>query len=1184
MENEERILPSISVTPIAYEIRLHPDFDEEKFQGFVIISCTMIGTCSSLELHSKSIKANKAVVKFKYHSWDVLDTLSYNEARGTLTIKLPQEISSGDSNQLAIIISYTGKFRGDSTGLYQASYETHDGVKHRFAATALESTYAKEARVFPCFGDSFTEAEFSLSVVVDESFVTVSNMPVQTTVPAEHYSKKMVKFRKSVSMPTYHLFLVAGPLAEVKCTNSRIPMSVFCPLGTEEQATFAVDLAAKGFQFFEDCFGLPYPLPKLDLIGVPYSPTRKKERWGAIIFKAKRLLLNPEDSTQDMKQQVAEAILREISYMWFGNLVAMCCRDALWIEEGFPTLMSRYAADKMFPSWHVWDSYVANTLHVALTQDSLGSGDAVVDTEHVDDEILFQKGSCILRMVLNNLGDTKFFDGVKLYLRRHQFHHTRPNDLWKAWEGVIGEPVAASMSVWIKEPGFPVVRVSELFDESGKVAGVRLFQQRFLTSGVPKEEDAASDTIYPLRIAIRQRNGVVTVDMNTRELVLPPSDGLFKVNADHGSFFRTSYSPELLTRLLEEASERNLSLRDCIGLSCDLEALVAAGVNRTSELLDLNVKLAKLDSFYVWEMIDRNLSSIQSVYKFHGPEINEALRKLTRDMIGPKAEALGWIISKDDDEDLIRFKTSIFSSAGLAGYPSVVSAAKELFAKRMAGDENAIPGSLRRGVFEIIAAHGGLGELQSLFDLWEDSSDEEEQELALQSVGRAPNAELTKWVLSHLLTDTMCYLTWLIRDSAPHGAMELWEWTKQNWERVEKEGPIDTAAEFLGLALEGLHTKDQIEDVRAFFGGRDTKIPIDQNLEGMENRRSWAERDMSDVRSWLESHGLHIFASSHLTTEPQQSNRRLATMPPQPHSVLMHLLQSGEYSDFVLRCKDREFKLHQMIVCPQSPVISAALNGGFEETTSKVITVNESDLRTVRYMVNFLYSADYRLAPHPAETKPAKDENREEGEIVGDEDKTPKDGQASKQISDQTTYQIVSHLRVNAIADYYGIEKLAKLSTSKIESILKKEVDLHIIPEVIAEMSAANRDLEIRSVIATATARYIAELASTQALRTIDLEHQLTIEILEACGKRVQKLLEHFNTVHNQQSEAIRKLEGDRDVTATKVRTIIQQLKNTPKCRNCKRDFGCYVEEPANILEETSRYVIRCRGCFCRHQ
>lgn len=100
----------------------------------------------------------------------------------------------------------------------------------------------------------------------------------------------------------------------------------------------------------------------------------------------------------------------------------------------------------------------------------------------------------------------------------------------------------------------------------------------------------------------------------------------------------------------------------------------------------------------------------------------------------------------------------------------------------------------------------------------------------------------------------MFSLTWVAGNTA-HGAVELWEWTKQNWERVEKEVPMDIAALFLGTALEGLHTKDQIEDVRAFFGAREEKIVIDQNLEYMENRRSWAERDISDVRSWLEGHG-----------------------------------------------------------------------------------------------------------------------------------------------------------------------------------------------------------------------------------------------------------------------------------------------------------------------------------------
>ncbi|CVL06518.1 uncharacterized protein FPRN_05196 [Fusarium proliferatum] len=137
--------------------------------------------------------------------------------------------------------------------------------------------------------------------------------------------------------------------------------------------------------------------------------------------------------------------------------------------------------------------------------------------------------------------------------------------------------------------------------------------------------------------------------MNTRELILPSSDDLFQVNTDHGSFFRTSYSYGLLTRLLEEPSVGNLSLRDCIGLSCDLKALVAAGVNKTSELFDLDVKVAELGSFY-----------------FHGAELNEGLWTLASDVIDPKAVELEWTISKDDHENRVTFKAPMFSGAGLA--------------------------------------------------------------------------------------------------------------------------------------------------------------------------------------------------------------------------------------------------------------------------------------------------------------------------------------------------------------------------------------------------------------------------------------------------------------------------------------------------------------------------------------
>lgn len=40
-------------------------------------------------------------------------------------------------------------------------------------------------------------------------------------------------------------------------------------------------------------------------------------------------------------------------------------------------------------------------------------------------------------------------------------------------------------------------------------------------------------------------------------------------------------------------------------------------------------------------------------------------------------------------------------------------------------------------------------------------------------------------------------------------------------------------------------------------------------------------------------------------------------------------LQTGEYSDFTLKCHGHEFKLHKLVVCSQSPMIKAALQGPF---------------------------------------------------------------------------------------------------------------------------------------------------------------------------------------------------------------------------------------------------------------
>ncbi len=45
---------------------------------------------------------------------------------------------------------------------------------------------------------------------------------------------------------------------------------------------------------------------------------------------------------------------------------------------------------------------------------------------------------------------------------------------------------------------------------------------------------------------------------------------------------------------------------------------------------------------------------------------------------------------------------------------------------------------------------------------------------------------------------------------------------------------------------------------------------------------------------------------------------------------LVEAMQSGKFSDLVFQCRGEEFKVHKIIVCSQSVVISAAIDGNFE--------------------------------------------------------------------------------------------------------------------------------------------------------------------------------------------------------------------------------------------------------------
>jgi aminopeptidase 2 len=439
------------------------------------------------------------------------------------------------------------------------------------------------------------------------------------------------------------------------------------------------------------------------------------ENWGLITYRVVDILFDPKISGASTKERVAEVVQHELAHQWFGNLVTMDFWDGLWLNEGFATWMSWYSCNKFFPEWKVWQSYVTDTLQGALSLDSLRSSHPIEvpvkradEVNQIFDAISYSKGSCVIRMISKYLGEDVFMEGIRQYLKKHAYGNTQTEDLWNALSEASGKDVARIMDIWTKKVGYPVITVTE--DESDKSVHVK--QNRFLrTADVKPEEDT---TLYPVFLALRTKDGV------DEELVLSQRENRFKVkdidffklNADHTSIYRTSYSPARLEKLGKAAKEGLLTIEDRAGMIADAGALAASGHQKTSGMLNLLKGFSSETEFVVWGEIITRLSAIQSTWLFEDKKVRDGLETFQRDLVADKAHKSGWKFTESDDHIEQQFKALLFGSAGGPGDKTVLKAAQDMFAKFAEGDKTAIHPNIRGSVFGIVLKYGGKKEVR----------------------------------------------------------------------------------------------------------------------------------------------------------------------------------------------------------------------------------------------------------------------------------------------------------------------------------------------------------------------------------------------------------------------------------------------------------------------------------------
>lgn len=349
------------------------------------------------------------------------------------------------------------------------------------------------------------------------------------------------------------------------------------------------------------------------------------------------LLVDPQNTSAVRKQWIALVVGHELAHQWFGNLVTMEWWTHLWLNEGYASFVEFLCVNHLFPKYDIWTQFVTDIYIRALELDCLRNSHPIEvpvghpsEIDEIFDDISYNKGASVIRMLHHYIGDEDFRKGMNLYLTRHQYKNTFTEDLWGALEEASKKPVGDVMSTWTKQMGFPVVKVSYANAADGKGCTLALEQSKYCADGVhPKEEYL---WMIPISVSTSKNPGVETASTvlktKTGELFVPdvgPNDWI-KVNPGTIGYYRTQYPVEMLERLEPAIRDRSLPPLDRLGLLDELFAMVQAGHTSTVEVLKLMKAFEAEDNYTVWSSITNILAKI-SVLLSH-TDCADAFRKV----------------------------------------------------------------------------------------------------------------------------------------------------------------------------------------------------------------------------------------------------------------------------------------------------------------------------------------------------------------------------------------------------------------------------------------------------------------------------------------------------------------------------------------------------------------------------
>ncbi|PFX22359.1 Glutamyl aminopeptidase [Stylophora pistillata] len=880
--------------PTSYKITLQTDLKSFNVKGNVTIQVNCEKQTRHIILHLKDMKVSRTAVfettqrrelfplksagrvkeleKWRENSGgrgrcrDIRVTKTMqNRTLEMFLIEVSEELTQ--RKNYAIYIEFEYPLTDKLLGFYRSSYKTKSGVKRYLAATLFEPTFARAA--FPCFDEPGMKAKFSVTIIREGKYSSLSNMPLMQTVKvgddlfADH-------FQESVKMSTYMVaFLVSDFAHKETTTSGGIKVRIWTPPPQLAQASYALDIATKTLSNYEKFFQINFPLPKQDLVVIPDYSTGAEENWGLIGFTSSMLLFDRSKTSDELQQSVCETVTHELAHQWFGNLVTMKWWNDLWLNEGFATYMENIGASFVELHWSMLDQFVVKKLQVAFSEDQSSYSHPISvdvrdpkDIDSLFDSISYEKGASVIRMLKNTIGHDHFTAGLRSYLQRYAYSNADTDELWGTLSEKSGINVKEMMDTWTLQMGLPVVTIKRL-NQHKAIADQKIF---LIYSGARPQKRSQFNYTWniPLTYETQKDKKTLQVWLNrgTALIAWSKTSGWIKANVDQIGYYRVNYDIDNWKALYNQLNTDHtlISAADRSGLIDDAFHLARSdelGYELALEMIEYIRNEAEYSPLITFL---RNMDYIGEQLTLR--KAYDVFKRYMLQQLRPSVWRLGWNDKGTHLEKMLRPKV-LFKACDYSDQ-DIILKIKTMFTLAME-EGKMIPSNFRSLVYSVGVKEGGAKEWNQAFEKYLTTHIASEKDILLDALTYTRNTQMIQRCLNYSLDktkissqDTLSVISGVA--SNPESWEMAWDFVRENWHILYKR--YSRGSDQWPVLIKSLmfkcNTPAQLSQVTEFFKDyKPTDAAYRQVKMGIERIHAnihWLSRHEEEVTHWLNQH------------------------------------------------------------------------------------------------------------------------------------------------------------------------------------------------------------------------------------------------------------------------------------------------------------------------------------------